>query len=318
MDKVTRMLILYSELARGEKINKTVFCFQNDCSYRTFERDVEDIRLFLSESFSSRELTYNKISNTYYIEGAKRTGLEPLEYLFVERVLKDTAVLRNDEMERLLSHLLSNTENAQSLIRQNENVDYLSPSHGKALLKMHSDLLSAITSKMCIRIKYFRGNGDELYQDVVPCRVKFDAGYMYLIAYKNIETDDYPVYYRMDRIYSFETIRKQTSTERDKVRFFLKEYKGYNMQIVEGELLEIYLLCRKSFYPYLYDRFRNAEIQKQDDTVLEVKISAFEDSFLKWFISQPQDKVTILEPISTKMKLVEMSQKIICKYGGTD
>lgn len=318
MDKVTRMLILYSELAKGEKINKTVFCFQYDCSYRTFERDVEDIRLFLSESFSTQELSYDKISNTYYIEGAKRTGLEPLEYLFVERILKDTAVLRNDEMERLLSHLLSNTENAQSLIRQNEDVDYLSPSHGKALLKIHSDLLSAIFRKTCIRIKYIKGNGDELYQDVVPCIIKFDSGYMYLIAYNIIETENYPMYYRMDRIYSFETIRKQTYIERDKVQFFLKEYKSHHMQITKGELSEIYLSCKKSFYPYLYDRFRNAEIQKQDDDVLEIKITVFEDSFLKWFISQPQDKVTIIEPISTKTKLVEMTQKIINKYGGTD
>ena len=52
MDKITRMLMLYSSLMNGEEINKTIFCFENDCSPRSFDRDIKDIRLFLSESFS--------------------------------------------------------------------------------------------------------------------------------------------------------------------------------------------------------------------------------------------------------------------------
>lgn len=44
------MLLLYSSLLNGEEINKTIFCFENDCSPRSFDRDIEDIRLFLSES----------------------------------------------------------------------------------------------------------------------------------------------------------------------------------------------------------------------------------------------------------------------------
>ena len=318
VDKVTRMLILYSELMRGEKINKTVFCFQNDCSYRTFERDVEDIRLFLSESFSIMELSYDKISNSYYIDGAKSSGLEPLEYLFVESVLKDTAILRNDEMERLLSHLLSNTENSRSLVSLIENFVYASPSHGKPLLKIHSDLLSIIAQKMYINIKYFCENGYELNQNVVPCTIKIDSGYMYLIAYRDIEIDKYPAYFRMDGIYSFEVIRKQTYAEQDKVRFFLKEYKNNHMQINEGKDIEVYLSCKNTFYPSVYSKFKNAEIQKQDDNVFVVKVAVFENSFLKWFISQPQDEVAILEPTSIKEKLVEMLQNIIRKYGGTD
>ena len=49
MDKITRLLILYSSLINGDEINKTMFCFENDCSPRSFDRDIEDIRLFLSE-----------------------------------------------------------------------------------------------------------------------------------------------------------------------------------------------------------------------------------------------------------------------------
>ena len=318
MDKITRILILYSELARGERINKTVFCFQNECSHRSFERDVEDIRLFLSESFSSMELSYDRISNTYSINGAKNSGLEPLEYLFVERVLKDTAILRNDEMEKLLLHLLSNTENSKSLFSQKDALDYLSPYHGNPLLKIHGDLCSVIAKKMRIKIKYFRENGEEAEQEVVPCAIKSDAGYMFLIAYKDVQKDRSPSYYRMDKIYSFKTIEEQTYEEKEKVRLFLREYKLYRMQMTGDDIIEVYLSCRREFYPYLYDKFRTARIQKQDDDIAEVKVTVPEESFLKWFISQPQDEITILEPAGTKEKLVEMTRKIIYKYGGTD
>ena len=48
MDKITRMLSLYSKLINGEGVNKTIFCFENDCSPRTFDRDIEDVRIYLS------------------------------------------------------------------------------------------------------------------------------------------------------------------------------------------------------------------------------------------------------------------------------
>lgn len=58
----------------GEEINKTIFCFENDCSPRSFDRDIKDIRLFLSESFSVLGLNYNRKNNTYYIKGAKNNS----------------------------------------------------------------------------------------------------------------------------------------------------------------------------------------------------------------------------------------------------
>ena len=48
MDKITRILLLYSKLMKGEEVDKIMFCFENNCSSRTFERDIEDIRLYLT------------------------------------------------------------------------------------------------------------------------------------------------------------------------------------------------------------------------------------------------------------------------------
>ena len=60
MDKITRVLFLYSKLMKGEGVNKAVFCVENDCSPRAFDRDIEDVRLYLSESYSASELIYDR------------------------------------------------------------------------------------------------------------------------------------------------------------------------------------------------------------------------------------------------------------------
>ena len=46
MDKIERLLLLYTKLITGEQVNKTLFCFEYECSPRTFERDIETISAF--------------------------------------------------------------------------------------------------------------------------------------------------------------------------------------------------------------------------------------------------------------------------------
>ena len=83
--------------------------------------------------------------------------------IIIERILNDTAVLRKDELDVLMTHLLSNTENQQMLLKYRSVVseNYGSPFHNGALLKMHGDLASVIWQKKCIRMNYFKQNGEE-------------------------------------------------------------------------------------------------------------------------------------------------------------
>lgn len=318
MDKITRILLLYSKLIKGEEINKTLFCFENECSPRSFDRDIEDIRLYLSESFNFMDLTYDRGRNIYFMEVTKKLELEPMEYLLLERILKDTAVLRKDEFEIMTSHLLSNTENSALLDDFKREVcsSYESPLHNKALVKMHGDLVTIIRKKQCIRIRYYKGNGEEVEHDVIPCTIKYDLGYLYFIGYREKTEDNYPAYYRLDRIYSFSIIRNQTYIEQKKVKSFMDNYSSGITQMYGGEFVDIILKCKKDYFSYLYDKFRNVEMISQDDEVVIAKVSAFEEGFIKWMISQSQDMVSVVQPESTKNRLVEEARKIISKYGG--
>ena len=316
MDKITRVLLLYSKLSKGDEINKTIFCFENSCSPRGFDRDIEDIRLFLSESFSTAELLYDREINAYYITGSKREKLEETEYLFVERLLSDTAVLRKDEFSILTSHLLSNTEYSDSVKQYSQNIcnNYISPSHNKALLKMHRDLMHIIKKQKVIQIKYAKFNEEEAEKVIVPCDVKFDLGYLYLIGYDQQKNYIYPAYYRLDRIHSFSILRQQYKDEKSKVQNYLKHYANGITQMYGGDYVKIVLNCKAEYYPYVYDKFRNAEIISQDSETIKVKFYAFEDGFVKWLISQPQNMLYVEQPHSTQEKIMQEAQKIINKY----
>ena len=48
-DKVTRILIMYTELLEGKKIYKKSFCTDTGINRRTFDRDIEDIRPLIND-----------------------------------------------------------------------------------------------------------------------------------------------------------------------------------------------------------------------------------------------------------------------------
>ena len=318
MDKITRLLLLYSKLTKGKKINKTIFCLENDCSPRTFDRDIEDVRLHLSEIFSANELKYDRSSNDYFIEGAEKKRLEATEYLLIEQILKDSEVLRKDEFDILMVHLLDNTEKSKSLENERKAISerYKTPLHGKALLKMHGDLISVIRTKKGIRIKYFKNNGEEVKRKVIPCEIKYYLGYLYLIAYRAEEADTYPAYYRLDRIDSFEILNEQNIKEQKRVKDYMDKYSDGIVSMYGGDYITVKIQCRNDFISYVFDMFRDVKIITQDGEEAALEIKAFEGGFIKWLMSQSADNIRVISPVSTIEKIKEEAKNIMIKYGG--
>lgn len=316
MDKTTRVLLLYAKLIQGEKINKLSFCMETDSLPRTFDRDIEDIRLYLSELFCNEELIYDRQENIYYLSGAERKTLETMEYLLIERVLLDTGVLRTDEMDGLLTHLASNVEDASKMkFREKDCIDqYEEPLHKKAILKMHGDLIIMITNQFVIKMKYTKMNGDIVEREVIPCIIKYDLGYLYLVAFLYPSDKPHPAYFRLDRIYSFSVIRKQKIEETQCVADYVKSAAKGIVQMYGGRFIEVLLSCEKEFYPYVHDKFRNLDIVQDEGDIVKIKVHVFEDGFIKWMMSQPVDLIHIIEPKSLQEKMVKEANELLKTY----
>ena len=68
MDKITRILLLYRRFMHGDLINKYETSLEFGISERSFDRDIQDIRLFLSEAYSNLELEYDEKRHGYCIK----------------------------------------------------------------------------------------------------------------------------------------------------------------------------------------------------------------------------------------------------------
>ena len=318
MDKITRMLILYSSLMNGEEINKTIFCFENDCSPRSFDRDIEDVRLYLSESFSALKLDYNRKNNVYYIKDAKKQQLEVMEYLFIEKILQDTSVLRNDEFTVLRHHLLMNTRDSLKTITSFNRAGslYKPPEHNKALLKIYGDLELAIRNQKYIRMLYQNVNGEKSVCDVIPCSIRYNAGHLFFIGC--IETGSKTINIELERIYSFEILREQTTAEKKIVDTYMSSRIDNTFLETYNELADIIIECSFDDYDVLKNEFDVVEILWQGNGMFKIRLNVSEDDFIHWYLTFWSKNITIIEPSYIKDRLVSQAREILKQYGGRD
>lgn len=318
MDKITRILLLFSKLMQGEKINKISFCMEMDCLPRTFDRDIEDIRMYLSEFFCIEELKYDKVYKNYYLTGLKKSVLEVMEYLLLKRLLIDARILRSDEIKELLSNLVRSSENPNKILAiEKINLEnYNEPFHKKAIIKMHGDLATIIRDKSIINIRYMKMNEEYVNRELLPCEIKYEGRYLYLIAFLIGADNKYPAYYRLDRIDSFSIIRKQYKDEEEQVELYLNRHSKGIVQMYGGKFVRIILSCKKEYYQYVYDKFKEINIISEDEELYYIRLDVFEDGFVRWIISQPIDSIEVVEPQETKDKIIDMARKIANKYMG--
>jgi predicted DNA-binding transcriptional regulator YafY len=202
---------MYSKLLQGETISKARFCLETECHSRSFDRDIEDIRLFLSESYNTSELIYDRRKGGYFLTETVQQPLENIEYLLVEKVLLDSGVLRKDEMDGLLLHIAMHTENVKGAVAKEQYAinRYVETEQKKPSLKLFEDLNTAIDNHQVIRIygdKFQQG-----YMDAIPHEVRCQGKKIWLIAVA--ENDGHDLRVPLEEIEGFSIIRNQRLKE---------------------------------------------------------------------------------------------------------
>ena len=214
MDKVERVLMLFWKLYSGLRISKVAFCFETDINTRTFDRDIEAIRNFLSENYSGQEVVFDRTSNTYYMTGPTRKILTEVEYTAISTILLGSKALRQDEMNGLMKSLRELTEhgnrNLQDELGQMLS-EYDGSSHEYAILKMQWDLYQCIKRKVIIKIRY-QSPWEEVEEKVIVPFALFFENYSFRLEAADFEKEGMTEYC-VDKIESFEIIRKLSASE---------------------------------------------------------------------------------------------------------
>lgn len=201
MDKVTRILFLYRSLMKGAVIFKSTFCVNFDISPRSFDRDIQDIRLFLSESFSNMELVFDDERQGYHVKNLDmRREIGIGETYILTKLLLDNAQLRTDDREEIVKIMLSQLSATEKrrIIPVLRHSPEIVPCLGKASVKLIEDLLLSIERQDRISLQF----GPQ-YQErsCVPYSIEFCGRDAFLVAW-DIQRQE-PRLYVLDEILSY-------------------------------------------------------------------------------------------------------------------
>lgn len=211
IDMTTRILKLYEALSRGKEVYKQPFCMEYEISERTFDRDIEKIRLFLSEDYSGREVSYDSDAACYKIPGGEERGsLSRLELLIIVKILKSETGLEKQEFEGLLKSLLSVAERSRKkeiaeILRQ-ESSQYKNRADQKAFLKLFGDLEKCIEDRSVVRL-----NIGEEKTEFFPVALEYLSPEFYLLGYQPEEKETLRAF-RLNDIRSFQMNMKKYSS----------------------------------------------------------------------------------------------------------
>lgn len=310
MDKITRVLLLYSKLIRGEPVSKLSFCMETDTSERNFDRDIEDIRLYLSEMYQVDEVLYDRSNNNYYLSGVQRQELEIIEYRFLEHMLIESKVLRRDELAGILYRLASNTKNINRYIEKGiTSLENYEDMHSAALLKMHGDIEMMIRDKQAIGIRCLVDK--ELIEKVViPCNIVYESGHTYLVALEECSANDIS-YFEMRKIESFRKIRNQNDEEKHRVLEYLLTQK--NVSDLHRDTT-FFLKCNKDEIHNIKRKFKSAQIARNEKRDVVIKIVCDKDEFWGWIMGQANKNILLIGPDEAIKSLKQRIEEISMLY----
>lgn len=305
-DKNTRMLSLYYRLLTGKPISKQAFCVEHNITARSFDRDIEDVRLFLSEEQSYCELQYDKQNNIYHLSNALGKSFPGEISLFIVDLLFSVKILSKDEMEGLLAELLGVTEmhkNNELYEYVMQKVDFKNNWGNRAILKMHRDLQHAIKEQCLIELNYEISEENNGLRKVYPVQLKVDNGFIYLIAYIVDKQYINPAFFRLDRIISF-TILKEKFSKDIQNQYIEKTKQNDLYNMLAGDEITVTVRIHKDMKKILCDVFPNCALQKKDnDGYYIYKINTYKQGFISWILGQEKE-VIILEPEDIKREVV--------------
>lgn len=208
-DKVTRVLILYHQLLSGQYVDKTLFSLTHNINERTFDRDIEDVRLFLSEIYSGEELLFDKESNAYYLSGRRLKCLDRMEVAVVTKLILESESLREDEMSELIGTLLSSVSlHDADVIKEylNYDIQFYASNTKNAILKFIGDLYATLKTGYDIEIEFENDDLNVSVESVSPLNVICENKEFCLIAARNFNISEM-IKIPIDKIHRFKKLQ---------------------------------------------------------------------------------------------------------------
>ena len=300
-----RLLAMYAQLAEGKPLYKAREAVKYNCSLRSIQRDIEDLRSFFADRSETtgvvQELIYDRKLNAYSLMPPLRNLLTNEETFAVLKVLLESRSLTKAELFPILEKLISccvppdNRRQVTDLIA-NEKYHYVEPRHKKEILEKMWNLSAAIRAHKEIKITYMRQSGDDVSRVLKPVGIMFSEFYFYLVGFIDkenqlekikfeVENDPFPTIYRIDRIKEYAVTDRHFNVPYQN-RFEEGEFRKRVQFMYGGKLQKIKFWYKGPSVEAVLDRLPTAKILQHDGNVYLISAEVFGKGINMWLRSQ--------------------------------
>ena len=300
-----RLMSMYAQLAEGKALYKAQEAVKYNCSLRSIQRDIDDLRSFFANQSETtgvvQELIYDRKLNAYRLVPPLRNLLTNEETFAVLKVLLESRSLTKAELFPILEKLISccvppeNRRQVTDLIA-NEQYHYVEPRHKKAILEKMWNLSAAIREHKEIQITYTRQKGDDVSRVLKPVGIMFSEFYFYLVGFIDedeqsekvkfeVENDPFPTIYRIDRIKEYSITDRHFNVPYQN-RFEEGEFRKRVQFMYGGKLQKIKFWYKGPSVEAVLDRLPTAKIEQQNENGYLITAEVFGKGINMWLSSQ--------------------------------
>jgi predicted DNA-binding transcriptional regulator YafY len=279
-------------LNKGIALKKAALAEQFKVSEKTVQRDIEDLRAYLTEEHSTdaiAEIRYDKVKNEYHLIRSERDWLTSEEVLALCKILLESRAFNKEELEPMLDKLLRQIEpEGRKFIQEmlkNERFHYIPLRHGKRLLSAIWTLSRAITQRSVAEFTYTRQDGDRGVKKVKPVALMFSEFYFYLIAWFAKDRHDFPTVFRVDRIENIQETEEKFSIPYSE-KFSDGEFRKRVQFMYPGKLEKVTFRCNVESLEAVLDRLPTANIVDKTNGVYTITAEAYGRGIDMWLRSQ--------------------------------
>lgn len=303
-EKAARILEIYDKLLNGGAVSKAEMSQIYGVNERTIQRDIDDIRNFLSEkmirSGDTARVEYDRSDKCFHLKTDSRSTLTVGQALAVCKVLLDSRAFSKKEIKDILNTLIDRCANksGHKLLKEtisNEMFHYVELQNVTKLDEVLQTLGEAVSDHRYIKLTYLRSfDKKTVERTIMPLAVLFSEYYFYLLAFisdgdakKNftVLNDPFPTIYRIDRIKGMRVLDEHFDIpykdrfEEGEFRKRIQFMRGGKLRRVEFEYCGIDINA-------ILDRLPTAKVVSENGGVYEVYAEVFGDGIEMWLRSQ--------------------------------
>lgn len=334
MDKVAknyRILALYLKLCEGKSISKAEEAQRYHVDERSIQRDIDDIRAFLTErnaldNTECRTIEYDRAQKRFIMRGSESGMLSNSEILAVSKILLESRAFTKKEIGEILDKLISGCVPQKNLklvtdLVANEKYHYVELHHKSSVKECLWDLGCNIKDHQLLEITYGKQipKKKTVKRMIEPVAILFSEYYFYLNAFIVDRGEngykhrfDYPAIFRIDRIIDYRKLGEQFHVDYAD-RFQEGEYRKRVQFMFAGELMRVRFRYEGDSVDAILDRLPTAQILTEENRTYIIEAEVYGKGILMWLLSQG-DAVEILKPQSLRDEMEQMLENMLRKY----